>query len=74
MTIIDQFITFTNGLPSDRMESVEEALAALMESFSAEYDFTLDELAELDRRAADPNPNFADSARIAELFGKPFAG
>jgi hypothetical protein len=72
MTVLENFIAFASALPTDQRESVEEALAALMESLSAEYDFTPAELTEIERRVADPNPQFADPAAITKLFGKPF--
>jgi hypothetical protein len=74
MTILDTFLSFAKGLPADRLQSVEAALAALMESYSERYAFTDEEMAELDRRVAEPKPTFADSAEIAALFGKPFSG
>jgi hypothetical protein len=72
MTVLENFIAFASALPTDQRESVEEALAALMESLSAEYDFTPAELAEIERRAGDPDPQFSDPAAITKLFGKPF--
>ena len=72
MTMLDKFIAFASALPADQRESVEEALAALMESLSAEFDFTPAELTELERRMAEPNPEFSDSDDMAKLFGKPF--
>ncbi len=72
MTVLDKFVTFTNGLPADQRESVEEALAALMDSLSPTYDLTLDELAETDRRVAEPRPKYSSPEAIAEIFGKPF--
>jgi hypothetical protein len=72
MTVLENFIAFAIALPAGQRESVEEALTALMESLSAEYDFTPTELAEIERRAANPDPQFADPAAITKLFGKPF--
>lgn len=72
MTVLENFIAFASALPADQRESVEEALAALMESLSPEYDFTSAELAEIEGRAADPDPQFANPAAITKLFGKPF--
>jgi hypothetical protein len=72
MTMLDKFIAFASALPDDQRESVEESLAALMESLSAEFDFTPEELAELDRRVAEPNPKFSDPDDITKIFGKPF--
>lgn len=72
MTVLDKFIAFASALPADQRESVEEALATLMESLSAEFDFTPTELAELERRMAEPDPELSDFADITKLFGKPF--
>ena len=38
MTMLDKFIAFASALPAEQRESVEEALAALMETLSAEFD------------------------------------
>ena len=73
MTMLEKFVSFAKGLPADRLQSMEAALAELMESYSDEYDFTATELAEIDRRVADANPQFARSGDIAKLFGKPFS-
>jgi hypothetical protein len=72
MTVLESFISFANSLPADQRESVEEALAALMESLSAEFDFTPTELAEIEHRMAETNPEYADPAEITRIFGKPF--
>ena len=73
MTMLDKFIAFASALPVDQRESVEESLAALMESMSDRYDLTPDELAEIDRRVAEPNPKYSSPAAIAKIFGKPFS-
>ena len=73
MTMLDKFIAFASALPVDQRESVEESLAALMESMSDRYDLTPDELAETDRRIADPDRKFASPEAIAKIFGKPFS-
>lgn len=74
MTVLDTFVSFARRLPADRLQSVEAALAALMETYSERYDFTDSERNELDRRVAEPKPTFADPADITAMFGKPFAG
>lgn len=74
MTMLETFVSFAKGLPADRLQSVEAALAALMESYSERYGFTDAELNELDRRVAEQKPAFADPAEIAALLGKPFSG
>lgn len=72
MTVFERFLSFTKGLPADRLEAVEEGLAALMDSYSERYGFTADELTEIDRRAVQSDPRFADPADIERLFGKRF--
>lgn len=74
MTMLDTFVSFAKGLPADRLQAVEAALAELMASYSEQYMFTDSELADLDRRVAEPKPTFSDPAEIAKLFGKPFSG
>ena len=73
MTVLEQFVSFAKGLSSDRRESVEAALAALMESYSDKYGFTGDELAELDERTGKTDPEFSDPDEITRLLGKPFS-
>lgn len=73
MTMLEKFMAFAKGLPADRLESVEEVLAALMESHSEKYDLTTEQLAEVDRRVAEERPEFSDPKDITKLFGKPFS-
>jgi hypothetical protein len=72
MTVLDKFVAFASALPADQRESVEESLAALMESLSAEFDFTPAELNDIERRLEEPNPEYSEPAAITKLFGKPF--
>ena len=73
MTMLEKFMAFAKGLPADWLESVEQVLAALMESHSEKYDLTTDQLTELDQRVAEERPEFSDSEDITRLFGKPFS-
>lgn len=73
MTVLERFMSFAQGLPADRLHSVETALATLMASYSDKHEFTAAELTELDKRLAETNPKFADPADITKLFGKPFS-
>jgi hypothetical protein len=73
MTVIERFLSFAKGLPADRRVAVEEGLAALMESYSEKYGFSTDELAEIDRRLAEPKPQFALPSEVSRIFGKPFS-
>tara|TARA_R110002124_G_scaffold42459_4_gene130592 strand:- start:380 stop:604 length:225 start_codon:yes stop_codon:yes gene_type:complete len=73
MTMLEKFMAFAKDLPADRLESVEEVLAALMETYSDKYDLTADQLAEMDRRVAEENPEYASQEAITAIFGKPFS-
>ena len=68
MTMLDKFMSFAKDLPADRLESVEETLAALMESLSEKYEFTPDQLAELDSRMAEEHPEYASEEAITKIF------
>ncbi|MDE2596853.1 MAG: hypothetical protein KGL44_08255 [Sphingomonadales bacterium] len=72
MTVLDSFVSFANSLSADRLQSVEAALAALMESYADTYGFTPAEMQEIERRVAEPAPQYASPAAITQLFGKPF--
>ena len=72
MTSLEKFISFAQRLPADQLEAVEASLSALMDSLSERFDFSAEELAEIDRRAADPAPRFSSPTDITKIFGKPF--
>lgn len=73
MTILEKFLNFAERLPADRLNSVEAALAEIMESYSDRYGFTASEQNIIDQRLAETKPVFSSSEDIAELFGKPFS-
>jgi hypothetical protein len=73
MTLLEKFMSFAQTLPADQLEAVEASLAALMESLSEKFGFSPQELAEIDRRVADPAPEFSSQQDIAKLFGRPFS-
>lgn len=70
MTVLDSFLSFAKRLPADRLESVEAVLATLMETHSEASAFTASELAELDRRVAEPRPRYAEQTAIDLLLGR----
>ncbi len=72
MTVLEKFMVFAKDLPADRLESVEEVLAALMETYSEKYDLTADQMAEMEKRMAEKNPEYASQEAITAIFGKPF--
>ncbi len=73
MTILEKFLQFAEHLPTDRMNSVEMALAEIMESYSDRYGFTSFEQQVIDQRVAETQPAFASGEDVARLFGKPFS-
>lgn len=73
MTVLDSFVSFANSLSADRRQSVEDTLAALMESYSDTYAFIPTELTEISNRLAEPNPEYSSPTAITKLFGKPFS-
>jgi hypothetical protein len=72
MTILEKFNAYAERLPPERRQEIDDLLASIMEADSPDFDFTPDELAELDRRMAGPNPEYADSKDIADIFGTTF--
>ena len=73
MTSLEKFISFAQDLPAEQLETVEASLSALMESLSEQFGFSADELAEIDRRVANPDPQFSSKADIAGIFGRAFS-
>ncbi|WP_374405920.1 hypothetical protein [Pelagerythrobacter sp.] len=72
MTVLDQFVAFAKDLPADRREPLDEVLGAIMATYSTEHAFSDAEAVELDRRVAEPKPEYSSPATIAELLGKRF--
>lgn len=62
MTIFEKFAAFAEALPPEQRSEVEDFLASIMDSDLPEFGLTADELAEIDRRIADPNPERIDEA------------
>ena len=73
MTMIDRFMDFVQSLPADSTASLELTLAQIIESWSGKADFTPDQLAELERRLAEENPEMAANGDIEAIFGKPLS-
>ena len=67
MTILERFIAFTEGLAPERLRRVEEILEAIMHD-DGEAGFTPEQLAELDRRLAEPDPQYADPEDVEAIF------
>jgi hypothetical protein len=68
MSVLEEFVAFAQRLPADRRHEIDEILASIMDSESPEFDFTEEELAELGRRMADPNPQYATPAEVEAVF------
>jgi hypothetical protein len=72
MTIIDKFARFVETLPKESVQSLEQLLQQVMQSYAEDVYYTPDQLAELDARVAETSPEYASEAEITEIFGKPF--
>jgi len=72
MTVLDSFLAFAERLDQVDRASVEETLAAIMESYDSRYDFTAVEIEELDRRMAETDPAMATDDEVRQIFGHPF--
>ena len=73
MTVLEKFLQFAERLPTDRLTSVEIALAEIMESHSDRFAFTQVEQQIIDQRVAESAPEFASKEDISKIFGKPFS-
>ena len=71
--MLEKFISFARDLPAESRESLEITLAQIMDSYSDKYDFTPDQLADMEKRMAEANPEYASQESIAAIFGKPFS-
>jgi putative addiction module component (TIGR02574 family) len=69
MTVFEEFVAFAEALPDDRRAVIAELVSDIM---GAEGDWQLsrEQLAELDRRMADPNPDYADPAEVEAFFAR----
>lgn len=74
MTVLDSFLAFAKALPADRLGSIEDALLVLMQSYSAQAEFSASELAILDHRVAEERPAFARKSAVEQLLGKKLPG
>lgn len=68
MTVLDRFLDFARALPADRLQTVEDVLEAIMNAAEPGVEFSATELAELDRRMAEPDPRYASGNEVESLF------
>jgi hypothetical protein len=68
MSVLEKFVAYAEALPEERRREIDEILASIMDSESPEFEFTEEELAELHRRMADPNPQYATPAEVEAVF------
>lgn len=73
MTMIEKFVDFVQSLPAESAESMETTLRQIMASYSDKHDFTPEQLAEMDRRMAEENPEYSSKEVITAIFGKSFS-
>jgi len=67
MTILDRFVQFTLSLPDERREEIEDILASIMAGNEAAA-FSAEQLAEIDRRLAEEDPEYATEEEVAAVF------
>lgn len=72
MSVLDQFITFAKAFPADRRAPLDEAMGAIMATYCDAHEFSVAEMMELDRRVAEPRPEYSTPETIASLLGKRF--
>jgi hypothetical protein len=72
MSVLETFLQFAKELPAGELLDVEAALAEIMASRSGNSEFTKEELAELNARLAETDPDFATDAEVYAVFGKTF--
>lgn len=69
MPILEKFVAFAEGLPEERRARIEELLSEIMAS-EAECELSPEQLAELKRRMADPNPEYATAEEVEAFFAR----
>ena len=74
MTVLEKFLQFAELRPTDRLNSVEVALAEIMESYSDRFALTKSEQQIIDQRVAEARPEFTSSEDITKIFGQSFLG
>lgn len=67
MTVFEKFVAFAEALPDDRRAEIAELLSSIMAA-EGNWEFSSEQLAELKRRMADPNPKYADPAEVEAFF------
>lgn len=72
MTVLDSFLDFATRLGDAERADIEETLAAIMESYDNRHDFSPEEMAEIERRMAEPNPAMASDDDVRRIFGHAF--
>jgi len=68
MTILKKFVAFAETLSAEERREVESLLASIMYGRSVEFELTAEEEAELDRRMAEPDPEYAGPEEIEAIF------
>ena len=72
MKMLQTFKEFAEALPADRHPEVEAALSDLLIQLSnpVGWELSAEQQAELDRRLADPNPEFVPDDEVFAEFGR----
>lgn len=70
MSILEEFMTFLNGLEAEPRKDVEKVMRQIMLNYSDEFQLTPEQEAENERRTLDPNPKYATQAEIEATCGR----
>ena len=65
-SVLDRVLTW----PPERQKDAVEVLTLMEEQDKATYRLSDEQLAEVDRRLADPNPTFMSLAEVRERFAR----
>ena len=60
---------FAEALPEDRRTIIAELVSDIMGA-EADWELSSEQLAELKRRMAEPNPKYADQAEVEAFFAR----
>lgn len=70
MSVIERFVEYARALPEEERLSLEGMLESIMQS-AQDRSLSDEDLAELDRRMAEENPEYATDEEVAALFERP---
>ena len=70
MTIFEKFAAFAEQLPARRRAEIAELVADILASENAGSELSPEQRAELERRMADPHPEYATDEEVEAFFAR----